>query len=688
MKKFAIVLFFSLCSLVVSAQALSGDYYIPKGTHSTGYTTLAEAITAFNTNGANGAVRFLIDGDLTETGANLSIIRNDLTATNNLTIKPNTGKTPVITISGASSAAGNPQYAGLTIDNTSYVTIDGSNTANGKTRDLTFAMNDSLNGRIGINLFGNDDFITLKNFVIKFVKVNITNISTRGIYANGQATGVVDSLVIDNCKIGDENVQPAYAVSITGSSGSSIYCSKVYVRNNQCFSTLRRIYFYIVGQAGSNCEISGNTIAGTQPALYGNVVWGVLLNTYNGPINIYKNKLHMLRDTTNANNGMYGLGTLSSGAAGTLTIYNNFFGGDFQFTGSGTLASCDIISLQDTSRNNKIYYNTIVLNNVGKSSTTRLSCIRLGVGTLELKNNIFYTNYTDTMATLVRVDGGTLTSDYNDFYTTNSTANVGYYGGQKIKTIDAWKTATSQDAHSVSIDPKLTSMTDFHIAATPAPLLGLGVKLASVSDDIDGDARKNVPDIGGDEQAQQVPVELINFSAKSTAKTVTLEWATATEKDNRGYEVLRNSGKGWESISFVKGHGSTTQKSVYSYTDANVAFSSAAYKLKQVNFDGTYTYTNEINVVVGAPSEFAVGQNYPNPFNPTTMISYSVPMNGNVRVEVFNMLGQKVRTLVDEQKAAGHYEVVFNAGNLASGQYIYSVSFGGKTITKKFTIMK
>ena len=111
--------------------------------------------------------------------------------------------------------------------------------ASGTTRDLTINMNDSLNGRVGITLFGNTDNIQFKNLYLKFNKINLTSTSTRGIDGNGQASGVSDSLVIENCKIGDMTYAPAYAISITGSSGSSTYTSKTYIKNNELFGIMR-----------------------------------------------------------------------------------------------------------------------------------------------------------------------------------------------------------------------------------------------------------------------------------------------------------------------------------------------------------------------------------------------------------------------------------------------------------------
>ncbi|NMD00926.1 MAG: hypothetical protein GYA62_14575, partial [Bacteroidales bacterium] len=241
-------------------QVLSGDYYIPQGANPQGYSSLALAIADLNTNGCSGTVYFYIDGDLAETGANLLISRNDLTGTNNLIIKPASGKTPTVTISGCTSTAGATAYAGLTLSGSSYITIDGSNTVDGTSKDLTVKMNDATNGRNVIQLYGNSDNILIKNLNITYQAPMSTSTSTRGIYLNGQATGATDNFTVQNCIIGDATNTPYYALGLTGSSGSAIYCTNLNIKNNILFGRIRPIYVYYVGTTGTTCEISGNSI--------------------------------------------------------------------------------------------------------------------------------------------------------------------------------------------------------------------------------------------------------------------------------------------------------------------------------------------------------------------------------------------------------------------------------------------
>lgn len=186
-----------------------------------------------------------------------------------------------------------------------------------------------------------------------------------------------------------------------------------------------------------------------------------------------------------------------------------------------------------------------------------------------------------------------------------------------------------------------------------------------------------------------VPVELISFSATTDSKNVNLNWSTATEINNSGFEIERRYDKtDWLEIGFVPGHGTTTEKQNYSYIDQNVNAGIYSYRLKQVDFDGTFEYSNEILVNVTASLAFTLDQNFPNPFNPNTLIKYSIPKSSQVSLKIFNTLGQEMETLVNEEKQVGTYEVNWNASNLQSGVYFYRLQAGSFIETKKMILLK
>jgi len=186
-----------------------------------------------------------------------------------------------------------------------------------------------------------------------------------------------------------------------------------------------------------------------------------------------------------------------------------------------------------------------------------------------------------------------------------------------------------------------------------------------------------------------VPVELTSFSSSVNGKNVNLNWTTATEVNNSGFEVERKlASSNWQKIGFVNGNGTTTEKQSYSYTDRNLTEGNYAYRLKQVDYNGTFEYSNVIEVLVVTPNKFELSQNYPNPFNPTTSITFSLPQAGNVKLAVYNLLGQEVQILVNGFKEAGVHTVNFEAANLNSGIYLYKIETNGLTSVRKMTLLK
>jgi plastocyanin len=189
--------------------------------------------------------------------------------------------------------------------------------------------------------------------------------------------------------------------------------------------------------------------------------------------------------------------------------------------------------------------------------------------------------------------------------------------------------------------------------------------------------------------SELIPVELVSFNASVNENTVSLSWATATELNNSGFEVLRSSeAEVWEKIAFVPGNGTTTETQYYSFEDQNLSSGKYSYKLKQIDFDGSYEYSNEVYVDVTNPVAFELSQNYPNPFNPSTTIKFAIPEATLVTLKVFNALGEEVALLVDGFMESGIHEVNFDAFRLNSGMYFYRIQAGDFTQVKKMTFLK
>ena len=186
-----------------------------------------------------------------------------------------------------------------------------------------------------------------------------------------------------------------------------------------------------------------------------------------------------------------------------------------------------------------------------------------------------------------------------------------------------------------------------------------------------------------------IPVELTSFTAIANGTEVELNWQTATETNNQGFEIERMSENGqFEKIGYVAGYGTTTESKTYSFTDSKLSEGKYTYRLKQIDYDGTFSYSNEVNVEVELPIEYSLEQNYPNPFNPGTTIKYSIPADGFVKLSVYNLLGEEVANLVNGHQKAGRYEVNFNAGSLSSGMYVYRLETQNYVLSKKLMLMK
>ncbi len=186
-----------------------------------------------------------------------------------------------------------------------------------------------------------------------------------------------------------------------------------------------------------------------------------------------------------------------------------------------------------------------------------------------------------------------------------------------------------------------------------------------------------------------VPVEFISFTADVNENNVTLSWTTATETNNQGFEVQRaKTNEGYEVVGVVQGNGTTTEINYYSYIDLEIPDGVYNYRLKQIDFDGSFEYSDVIKVIVGTPHIFSLQQNYPNPFNPSTQITYQLAENSNVVLKVYNLLGKEIAVLVDEQKEAGIHKVNFDASSLPSGVYLYKIETAGLIKTKKMMLLK
>ena len=193
---------------------------------------------------------------------------------------------------------------------------------------------------------------------------------------------------------------------------------------------------------------------------------------------------------------------------------------------------------------------------------------------------------------------------------------------------------------------------------------------------------------------QPLPVELTSFTAKVVHNKVNLNWQTATEVNNFGFEIERSQSiskneDNWTKIGFVEGNGTSNSPKEYSFPDnSNLLPGKYSYRLKQIDNKGSYKYSKTVEISTAVPERFVLEQNYPNPFNPATTIKYDLPSKSFVSLKIYDVLGTEVASLVNEEEGEGEHSVSFNANELSSGVYFYRLAAGNFNETKKMLLTK
>lgn len=175
-----------------------------------------------------------------------------------------------------------------------------------------------------------------------------------------------------------------------------------------------------------------------------------------------------------------------------------------------------------------------------------------------------------------------------------------------------------------------------------------------------------------------IPVELTSFAAIGNKNGVELRWETASETNNRGFDIEKSmDGLIFSKIGFVNGNGTTTQRSSYQFIDKSPLTGKQFYRLKQIDFNGTFDYSKVVEISPAVPQEFTLGQNYPNPFNPSTTINFGVPVESEITLSIYNSLGQLVKVVASGIYQAGNHNLNFSADELSTGTYYYNLKAKG-----------
>ncbi len=195
------------------------------------------------------------------------------------------------------------------------------------------------------------------------------------------------------------------------------------------------------------------------------------------------------------------------------------------------------------------------------------------------------------------------------------------------------------------------------------------------------------------DDANPLPVELISFTALAKDIAILLNWETATEVNNYGFEIERTMGKvstesQWQKIGFVEGHGNSASPNSYSFIDDSQVAGEVNYRLKQIDTDGAFEYSDVVTIASAKLAKFKLYQNHPNPFNPSTVVSFSLPEISHVKLTIYNAIGQEVAKLVDKEMEAGFHNVTFNGSNLSTGLYIYRLETPNYSKIMKMMLIK
>lgn len=190
-----------------------------------------------------------------------------------------------------------------------------------------------------------------------------------------------------------------------------------------------------------------------------------------------------------------------------------------------------------------------------------------------------------------------------------------------------------------------------------------------------------------------LPVELTTFDGTVTDDGVALQWRTASETNNAGFRVERRVSETgtWSAVGFreAKGDGTSAQPQTYAFTDTDVPYSADTlrYRLAQEDLDGTVNYSDPVTVTRGAVAQVELRGTYPNPVRDQATLHYAVPDRQTVRIHLYNVLGQRVRTVASGPRS-GRTTTQVDVSGLASGIYVLRLAAGGTTRTQRLTVVK
>ncbi|MBE0539671.1 MAG: right-handed parallel beta-helix repeat-containing protein [Ignavibacterium sp.] len=596
------------------------------------------------------------------------------------------------------SIAGNGS-AILKFSNCNNITIDGRPGGVGEQRHLTIQNEDSSGSSILVT--GGS-----KNIDISYSKILGSSLSeVKGVVQSSYSGYNLysDSISFRNCYIGKSNSsRPVNGFYF----GPEMYAGSDHWRIvNSTISDFTDVGIKM--ESGYRILIENTEIYLTEPSNKNKVV-GISLYplTWNNQIN--RNRIHSLSSSNSVTNQIIGI---EIPFASSHNIQNNFI----SLSGNEYSAVTGIDLNGEYGSTVNIFNNTIYIfgNSINEQNSYcfRRRATQYYAGfSFSLKNNILINKRHNVQgfgwhyAIGIEDIRGLNQMDYNNYYAVGTGTVLGRWLSYDVTSINEWRSFTQKDQHSISKNVNFISSTDLHLTGSSLGDVDLIAQPnSSVLVDIDNDPRSlYFPYMGADESIDYpLPVEFLSFTSSVVDNDVTLNWVTATETNNQGFQIEKRKTQeersgNWQNIGFVNGNGTSTESRSYSFVDENLSSGKYQYRLKQIDFDGSYKYSSSIEVEVNIPEKFSLGQNFPNPFNPSTKIIWQSPVGSWQTLKIFDVLGNEVATLVNEYRNAGSYEINFDASKFSSGVYYYQLRAGdpstgtgqGFVETKKMILMK
>lgn len=698
---------------IIKSSPLRGTYLVGAAQIAPNFTTLTAAIAKLNDVGVAAPVDFrLTDAFYDEATETYPVVINTVlngSSTNTVTIRPAASANPTLT--GATISAF------IKLNGADNVIIDGSN--NGTTsRNLTFNnSNTSTTNSGGIWIASATSLDGANNNTVKNCNIigNDSTTTLAGIFIGGTSSiGSSTNALMSNSRnrfVNNSISKFQYGIWAIGASTSILDTANMILQNQLGQNGgLGLEGVFVMNQTSDS--ISNNSIANI-----GSAITGLTITEANGVISPIwmrecKNMVVSANTITNlAVTGgssinfsrLYGICSdapsfASSGNASNNLIVNNAITKAF-YDGAGTGWNICGIVLHG-GYGDKIYFNTVYLSGTGfklssgpsalfangTSSTTR------NATNIDLRNNIlvavgtglsgnFYGHYTS----LTSYTGSTV--DKNNIYVnmTGVTPFIASLNGTNQTALSAWVAAASVDINSINDSTRFVSSSNAHLAAGSIGNYSYkGAPIVGITTDIDGQIRNSIPYIGSDENTSSpLPVTLASFTARTKDADAVLSWTTVSEINNQGFEVQRSvDGKNFEKIDFVKGAGNTTKQQNYYLTDARAFARTSSntlyYRLKQVDFDNKYTYSQIVRVThaTALNNELSI---YPNPFISDYKVTYTAANEGTGSIEMLDMFGKVVAQQTITFLSGSNTASMLELSELSSGIYFVRLTIEGES---------